>query len=252
MVLLLARSYGASRRSCVFSLLDSLFPAMLRDNLLKIFGELIMSTSKTMLIVCFTTPFLLSACQSGSSSTAPTAATTVATQGTTFSGVTAADIQRVANGGVDWSGLSGPFPTTISGGDGFQANPTNDASFGTLINSVRTAAGAPAVAYNAQLDAAAQAHSQDMVTNGYFSHFGNNDPVNGSTMTTRAAAAGYTGFVTGENIAQGQANENLALNGWISSPGHHRNNVNPASNEFGLGRAGTGANTTWVLMFGRK
>jgi len=178
----------------------------------------------------------------------PTPAMTVATQGTTIAGVTAADIQAVATGGVDWSGQGGPFPTTISGGDGFQANPTNDASFGTIINAVRTTVGAPPLEYNAQLDAAAQAHSEDMVANGYFSH----DGLNGSTMTTRGAAAGYTGFVTGENIAQGQQNENLALNGWISSPGHHRNNVNPGSDEFGLGRAGTGSNTTWTLMFGKK
>ena len=179
------------------------------------------------------------------------AATMVATQGSiaqNVTSVTSAQILAVANGPIDWSGQGGPFPTTISGGDGFQADPTNDASFGVLINAVRSASGAPALTYNAQLDAAAQAHSQDMVANNYFSHTGRN----GSTIRDRAVAAGYAPVWIGENIAQGQANENLAMNGWISSPGHQENNVRPQFREFGLGRAGTGSNTTWTLMFGSQ
>ena len=193
----------------------------------------------------------ISACNGESGGTTTTPALMLASQGSiagSVGDVTAAQIQAAAAGPVDWSGQSGPFPSTISGGDGFQANPNNDASFGTLINAVRTASGVAPVAYNAQLDAAAQAHSADMVANGYFSHTG----LNGSTMASRAAAAGYTGTATGENIARGQTNENLVINGWISSPGHQSNNVNPISDEFGLGRAGTGSNTTWTLMFGAK
>ena len=196
----------------------------------------------------FVSALAISGCQSTGSQTAQTPATMVATQGTVFPGVTAASIQAVATGGVDWSGQGGPFPTTISGGDGFQANPTNDASFGTLINAVRTAVGVAPLTYNAQLDAAAQAHSNDMVANNYFSHTGQN----GSTIATRATAAGYNWTNIGENIAQGQQNENLAMNGWISSPGHQANNVGAQFKEFGLGRAGTGANTTWTLMLGSR
>lgn len=197
-------------------------------------------------------PFFLAACNA----TTPTVVVPppvpppamLAMAATTVAGVTSADILAVANGPVDWSGKNGPFPTTIAGGDGFQANPTNDASFGTLINSVRTAAGTTPLTYNANLDAAAQAHSNDMVANNYFSHTGQN----GSTIGSRARAAGYNWTAIGENIAQGQSNENLAINGWISSPGHQANNVNPAFKEFGLGRAGSGSNTTWTLLFGAQ
>ncbi|MEP5155537.1 CAP domain-containing protein [Planktotalea sp.] len=202
--------------------------------------------------ILLSTPILVAACQSSSSvSPTPTPVAMLATQGSiaqSISDVTSSQILAAANGPVDWSGQNGPFPTTISGGDGFQADPTNDASFGTLINAVRTASGAAPLTYNAQLDSAAQAHSQDMVDNGYFSHIGQN----GSTPTSRARAAGYATGLVGENIAQGQANENLAINGWISSPGHQDNNVNPNYQSFGLGRAGTGSSTTWTLMFGTE
>ncbi len=189
---------------------------------------------------------LLGACNS-TTPVAPVVATpTLSMAATSVASVTATDILNIANGPVDWTGQNGPFPTTISGGDGFQANPTADASFGTLINAVRTAAGTTPLTYNAQLDAAAQAHSEDMVANGYLAHVG----LNGSTIASRARAAGYNFIAIGENIARGQANENLAMNGWISSPGHQENNVRPVFEEFGLGRAGTGLNTTWTLMLG--
>ncbi|WP_439142843.1 CAP domain-containing protein [Planktotalea sp.] len=190
-------------------------------------------------------PLFLTACNT---TTTQSSSPMLSMAATTVAGVTAADILAVANGPVDWSGQNGPFPTAIVGGDGSQANQTNDASFGTLINAVRTAAGTTALTYNAQLDAAAQSHSNDMVANGYFSHTGQN----GSTIASRARAAGYNFTTIGENIAQGQTNENLAMNGWISSPGHQANNVNPAFREFGLGRAGTGSNTTWTLMLGAQ
>lgn len=104
------------------------------------------------------------------------------------------------------------------------------------------------VTYNAQLNAAAQAHSDDMLAQDYFSHTGADE----STIGTRATAAGYNWTAIGENIAQGQGNENLAMNGWISSPGHQRNNVSPDFKEFGLGRAGSGGNTRWTLMLGAQ
>lgn len=191
------------------------------------------------------TPLLLNACNatttstSGAVVTAPTPAVLAATSTT---------IAAAAAGGADPSGMTGPFPTTITGGDGFQANPVNDASFATLINTVRADAGVSALTYNAQLDAAAQAHSNDMLAHDYFAH----EDRNGQTSGDRATAAGYKWTAIGENLAMGQSNENLAMNGWISSPGHHANNVNGAFKEFGLGRAGSGSDTRWTLMFGSQ
>lgn len=200
-------------------------------------------------------PFVLTACNSSSGSSTTTTAAPVMQMVATpnnvapsVAGVTATQIQTAANGGLDATGQSGPFPLTISGGDGFQANPVEDASFATLINSVRSASGAAPVTYNAQLNTAAQSHSNDMLAQGYFSHTG----ANGSTIGQRATAAGYNWTAIGENIAQGQANENLAMNGWISSPGHQANNVGTQFKEFGLGRAGSGAATRWTLVLGSQ
>lgn len=193
-------------------------------------------------------PFLLAACNSETEDMDPTPPPAEETIAETVAGVTASQILAVAGGGLNAAGDSGPFPLTISGGDGFQANPVEDASFATLINGVRTALGVTPVTYNAQLNAAAQAHSDDMLAQDYFSHTGED----GSTIGTRATAAGYNWKSISENIAQGQENENLAMNGWISSPGHQRNNVDPDFDEFGLGRAGTGSATRWTLMLGSQ
>ncbi len=194
-------------------------------------------------------PFLLAACNTSTETVTTSAMVTSSTSiAPTVSGVTATQVQAVASGGVNAFGNSGPFPLTISGGDGFQANPVQDASFSTLINGVRTVLGVSPVTYNAQLEAAAQAHSDDMLANDYFSH----DGLDGSTIGSRATAAGYNWKAIGENIAQGQDNENLAMNAWISSPGHQRNNVHPDFNEFGLGRAGSGSATRWTLMLGAR
>lgn len=207
-----------------------------------------MPRQKLLIALCLTAPLVLAACQSGSRSTttaaaAPTPATTVATQGGGLK-----TIAEVAAGGVNWAGDEGPFALTISGGDGYQANPTNDASFATLINSVRTSVGAPPLRFDSRLNTAAQDHADDMLANDYFSHNGQN----GSTIESRATAAGYNWTAIGENIAQGQRNENLAMNAWTSSPGHHRNNINPAFEDFGLGRSGTGSKVRWVLMLGAE
>ena len=179
--------------------------------------------------LALTAPLLLVACnQSGGGSAEMTPAVRVATQGT--------------GTGIGGASL---FPETITGGDGFQANPTNDASFATLINSVRSEAGTTPLTYNGRLDNAAQKHAQDMFANNYFSHIGQN----GSTIGSRVTAEGYAWRFVGENLAQGQKNENVAINGWIKSAPHQANNINPNFKEFGLGRAGTGSNTRWVLVF---
>lgn len=176
-----------------------------------------------------TAPALVAACvQSGGSSSQSTPATMVATQST--------------GTGIGGASL---FPETITGGDGFQAIPRRDASFATLINAVRSEAGTTPLSYNGQLNSAAQKHARDMFENDYFSHTGRD----GSTVKTRVEAEGYSVLHVGENIAQGQKNENAAINSWIKSAPHQANNINPDFEEFGLGRAGSGSETRWVLVF---
>ncbi len=182
-----------------------------------------------------TAPLLLAACQTAT----PTASVPVTPA-----------LMIAAGGEISPTTGLRQFPETITGGDGFQANPTNDASFATLINAVRADAGSPALAYNAQLDAAAQAHSNDMFANGVLTHTGSTAAT--ATVGQRATAAGYVWTAIGENIAKGQQNENVAMNGWVNSAPHQANNINPVFKDFGLARTGSGANTYWTLVLGAQ
>ncbi|MCF2870001.1 CAP domain-containing protein [Octadecabacter sp. G9-8] len=113
---------------------------------------------------------------------------------------------------------------------------------GALLNSERAAQGLGALSEDVNLSRAAQAHAQDMVTQGYFSHEGRN----GSSFVQRAQAAGYP-CVAAENIANGQLSEAAVMTGWMNSSGHRRNILLPDATEFGIGRV----NNMWVLMLGR-
>ena len=106
---------------------------------------------------------------------------------------------------------------------------------------------ASALVWNDLLTQAATGHSQDMVTANFFSHTGSN----GSTLAQRVNATGYAWSSLGENIAAGQTSVNSVVDGWIASPGHCANIMNPAFVEMGLACvAGTSANpypTYWTM-----
>ena len=127
-------------------------------------------------------------------------------------------------------------------------NTGQDASFATLLNNVRLDAGSGPVAYDSRLDAAAQAHADDMLDNNYFSHTG----LNGSSVSDRVRAAGYNYRALGENIAAGYQSEESVMAGWVGSPGHQANNINPNFEDFGLGVARDGRQTRWVLVLGAE
>jgi len=113
----------------------------------------------------------------------------------------------------------------------------------TLVNQERAARGLPALRFDPALARAAQAHAADMVENDYFDHVS----LDGSDFSDRADAAGYQGFATGENIAQGQASAAEVMEAWMSSDGHRRNILSPQSNEIGVGLE----QRTWVQVFGQ-
>ena len=86
------------------------------------------------------------------------------------------------------------------------------------------------LAWNTQLLAAARTHSEDMAQHNFFSHTGSD----GSNVGDRATAAGFTWQRIGENIAAGQTSAESAVNGWIDSPGHCRNLMNPNFTEVSV------------------
>ncbi|MSY83983.1 MAG: CAP domain-containing protein [Actinobacteria bacterium] len=106
------------------------------------------------------------------------------------------------------------------------------------------------LAHDARLAAAAQGHARDMATQDYFAH----DSLDGRSAADRMTAAGYTGWRTvGENIAAGYSSAEAVMEGWLRSPGHCRNIMNPAFEDLGVGRASdedSRYGTYWVQNFG--
>ena len=88
---------------------------------------------------------------------------------------------------------------------------------------------APPLQWNAQLAAAAQTHSDNMARERRFNHM----EKDGSTAAERATRAGYAWLRIGENIAVGQRSAQEAVDGWLSSPGHCANLMNPDFSETG-------------------
>jgi uncharacterized protein YkwD len=103
-----------------------------------------------------------------------------------------------------------------------------------LINGIRASNGLSALATNGSLASAAREHSQDMASNGYFSHYG----LNGSGPDSRAKANGYSFSMIGEDIYAGNMNLNspsAAVNAWMNSAEHKAIILNGSFTEIGVG-----------------
>ncbi|MBN1304610.1 MAG: hypothetical protein JXA13_09260 [Anaerolineales bacterium] len=99
-----------------------------------------------------------------------------------------------------------------------------------LINSARTSNGLPTLTVNAQLEDAAQAHAIDMACNNFLSHTG----TDGSSVSSRIAAQGYSASYVVENIfAGGTAAE--AFNWWMNDQPHREAILDRKVTEVGIG-----------------
>lgn len=100
-----------------------------------------------------------------------------------------------------------------------------------VTNDERQKHGVPPVNLHQKLSQAAQRHSEDMAQRRYFSHRG----ANNSTPADRVAATGYAWSLVAENISSGNASPWEVVQGWMDSPGHRANIVNPELQEIGIG-----------------
>ncbi len=104
------------------------------------------------------------------------------------------------------------------------------------VNRERAARGLPALAWNERLAAIARAHSRDMARRDYFDHVS----PDGLHPRDRVKGAGLDYREIAENIA---SNRNVdrpartAVEGWMDSPGHRANILNPRVAETGMGVA---------------
>jgi uncharacterized protein YkwD len=108
---------------------------------------------------------------------------------------------------------------------------------------------APPLVWNEQLEVSAFAHANDMANQNYFSHTSRD----GRTMQDRIRQAGYSytnfkSYEVGENIAEGPQTIAEVMDGWLHSPGHCKNLMNPGFKEIGIGfNSGY-----WVQDFGGR
>jgi len=98
------------------------------------------------------------------------------------------------------------------------------------VNAVRQAAGAPPVALNAELTAAAATHSRDMSVQNRPWHFGSD----GSSPLDRVRRVGYRGELLGENISETYETELETLSAWLESPDQRDIITDPRARDLGF------------------
>jgi uncharacterized protein YkwD len=99
------------------------------------------------------------------------------------------------------------------------------------INYFRTHHGLRALAWNADLQRAASAHSTNMAQHHVFSH----TSASGVSWSTRIRWYGYRGSWIGENLAVGLYRPYRMFEMWLASPPHRANVLSSHFNATGVG-----------------
>lgn len=103
-----------------------------------------------------------------------------------------------------------------------------------LSNLARRENGVPPLRWNAQMTEAARWFSWDSVENRPPGYCGHQDTL-GRWPSERVPAFGYRGFCGAENCFCGYVSPEYAVDGWMRSPGHRANLLDPNSRELGMG-----------------
>ena len=162
----------------------------------------------------------------------------------------------VSNSGQDWR-IVLARPLLTSGLGDWQ---TEGRKLLDLINTARAeprqcgsqafTATAP-LSWNDTLAGAANSHTRNMANGNFFDHL---DP-DGRTPGDRAELAGYIAKNIGENIAAGLDTPRKVVDGWLASPGHCANLMNPQFRELGAAYAmdpKSDAGIYWTGLFGTQ
>lgn len=115
-----------------------------------------------------------------------------------------------------------------------------------LTNAERTAQSLPSLTENPELTLAAQAHAAWMASSSCFAHVCPGE----LEFDNRITQAGYSWNWVAENIAAGYPTPEQVLTGWMNSPGHRANILNPNLQEIGVGVIQDGPRPYWVQDFG--
>jgi uncharacterized protein YkwD len=102
----------------------------------------------------------------------------------------------------------------------------------------RAFAPAPPLSLSGTLGSVALGHATDMASHSYFEH----QDLAGQSPADRVRAVGYKEKLVGENIAYGPQSVDEVMQGWLDSPGHCENIMDPRFVQMGLAlAAGHGA-----------
>ena len=111
----------------------------------------------------------------------------------------------------------------------------------------RTFAPAPPLSLSGTLGNVALGHATDMAAHSYFEH----QDLTGQSPADRVRAVGYREKLVGENIAYGPQSVDEVMQGWLDSPGHCENIMDPRFVEMGLALAagrGSRQGLYWVQV----
>lgn len=100
-----------------------------------------------------------------------------------------------------------------------------------LVNAERAKEGLSPLSYNATLSAIAEVKALDMITRAYFAH----ESPDGIDVSGLAERYHYDYINVGENLAMGDfVSDADVVRGWMNSPGHRANILNPLYTEIGI------------------
>ncbi len=117
------------------------------------------------------------------------------------------------------------------------------------VNALRVEKGLQPLRLSAELNAAADTHARDMKEQQRAWDFGSDR----SSPQTRAERAGYTGIVTGENVAETYKGEFYVLQAWLENPMARQDILNPEATDLGFGwYQESNGKLWWVEVIGKS
>ena len=117
-----------------------------------------------------------------------------------------------------------------------------------LLNQTRAKWGRAVLSCDLAALKVARAHSQDMCTRGYFSHYNKQ----GQAPWDRLKAGGVSFSAAGENIAYGYASPKSVTDGWMKSSGHRKNMLSSSWKRAAIGMIRCNGSTPyWTEVFMR-
>lgn len=139
------------------------------------------------------------------------------------------------------AGCAGP----MAGGSPTMPLPIAQGAALASVNRFRAANGLPGLSVDGRLMQAARIQAEAMAASDSLSHNA------GGRLPGRVSAAGYYWATTAENIGRGYADYEAAMRGWIGSPGHRRNLLNPNIVHIGFAgaRSADGGRNYWAQVF---